>query len=223
MRSITTKQNLRFSVLLWTLVLAFLRVCMDSYACACVPQCLYGPLCLMTHAFLSVCMDSCTCVPQCLYGLLYLCSSVFVWTLVLVFLSVCMDSCTCVSQCLCGPLCLRLVCLLLSSSPVKTSPYFPPLTSKRLFTLNLTTLKHYVRFKKLLTIRNLFFFYCGTVCIPVKQKHAVLYLYLYLFYQREFSVSINYRDSSQHFYKKVLYKKYSNYYIILLEILSASQ
>ena len=66
---------LRFSVFVWTLVhvLVFLSVCMDSGACACVSQCLYGLLCL------------------CLYF------SVFVWTLLLalVFLSVCMVPCAC--------------------------------------------------------------------------------------------------------------------------------
>ena len=37
-----------FSVFVWTLVLVlvFLNVCMDSCACACVSQCLYGLLCL---------------------------------------------------------------------------------------------------------------------------------------------------------------------------------
>ena len=80
-----------FLSVLWTLVLAlmFLSVCMDSSACACVSQCLYGLLCLC------------------------LCFLVFVWTLVLarVFLSVRMDSCACacVSQCLYGLLCLARV------------------------------------------------------------------------------------------------------------------
>ena len=71
---------------------------------------------MLVLAFLSVCMDSCACAcdSQCLYGLLCLCLrfSVFVWTLVLVlvFLSVCMDSsaCACVSQCLYRLMCLRL-------------------------------------------------------------------------------------------------------------------
>ena len=65
------------------LALAFLIVCMDSCAFACVSQCLYGP--------------ACACASQRLYGLLRLrlCFSVFVWTLVLAlaFLCVCMDSC----------------------------------------------------------------------------------------------------------------------------------
>ena len=79
-------------------MLVFLSVCMESCACACVSQCLYGIL---------------ACVSQCLYGILcfLLGFSVFVWTIVLAlaFLSVCMDSCGCayVSQCLYGLLCLR--------------------------------------------------------------------------------------------------------------------
>ena len=97
------------AVFVWTLVLAlgFLSVCMDSYTCACVSQCLYGLLYLRLYfsvfvwtlvlALLSFFMDSCACVSQFFYGL------------VLVFLSVCMDSCVfaCVSQFLYGPL-LRL-------------------------------------------------------------------------------------------------------------------
>ena len=75
---------------------------MDSCACACVSQCLFGLLCLcfsvfvwtlvLALVFLSVCMDSCACacVSRYLYGLLclHLCFSVFAWTLVreLVFL-----------------------------------------------------------------------------------------------------------------------------------------
>ena len=63
-------------------VLLFLSVCMNSYACACVSQCLYEllRLCLC----FTDCMKSCACV-----------SKGFVWTLIPVFafLSVCMDSC----------------------------------------------------------------------------------------------------------------------------------
>ena len=79
---------LRFSVFMRTLVLAlaFLSVCMDFCACACVSHCFYGLQCLC------------------------LCFSVFIWTLVLVlaFLSVCMNSRACISQCFYGLLCLRL-------------------------------------------------------------------------------------------------------------------
>ena len=36
-------------------MLALLSVCMDSCACACVSQCLYGLLCLRFSVFVSTC------------------------------------------------------------------------------------------------------------------------------------------------------------------------
>ena len=63
------------STCLYTLVLAFFSVCMDSCACACVPQFVWTLV--LALAFLSVCVDSCVA---------------------LVFLSICMDSCACISS-----------------------------------------------------------------------------------------------------------------------------
>ena len=85
------------------LALAFLSVCMDFCACACVSQCLYGPSCLCFSVF----VWTLVLVSQCLCGPLCLRFSVFVWSvalaflsvskvnLVLAFLSVCIDSCAC--------------------------------------------------------------------------------------------------------------------------------
>ena len=55
------------------LALAFLSVCKDSFACACVSQCLYRSLCsrLRFSVFLRT-LVPCTCVSQCSYGLLCL-------------------------------------------------------------------------------------------------------------------------------------------------------
>ena len=121
--------RLRFSVFLltlvlalaflsvWTLVLAFLSVCMDCYGCACV------------YYLLSVCMDSCACacISQYLYGLLYDCVSQCLCGLL-----------RCVSQCLYGLLCLRfsvfvwtlMIALVLASLEntrcIANEHYFPP-------------------------------------------------------------------------------------------------
>ena len=86
-------------------ILVFLSVCINSCACACVSQCLYGLLCLRLR--FSVFVWTFVLVSQCLCGPLCLRFSVFVWTvalaflsvskvnLVLAFLSVCIDSCAC--------------------------------------------------------------------------------------------------------------------------------
>ena len=114
--------RLRFSVFVWTLVLAiaFLNVCMDSCACACLSQCLHGLLCLclrfsvfvwtlvLTLGFLSVCVDFCnsacalvskSCMDSCsCTGVSFF--SVCVLVLALTFLSVCIFCFACSRLCL---------------------------------------------------------------------------------------------------------------------------
>ena len=112
--------RLRFSMfVVWTLVLAleFSSVCMNSCACICVFQCLYGLLCLrlcfsLFYSLLRLrlrfsvfmwTLGACPCVSQCLpYGLLCFRLRFPV--------SVCMNSCAyaCISQSLYGILHLRL-------------------------------------------------------------------------------------------------------------------
>ena len=97
---------LRFAVAVWTLVLAlaFFSICMDSYACARVPQLLYW---LSVRLHVSVFLESCACacVSQSLFRLLCLRLrfSGFVWTLVLAVAFLC--RCTAFCSCACVFLC----------------------------------------------------------------------------------------------------------------------
>ena len=140
--------RLRFTVSVWTLVLAlaFLSVCIDSSSSACVPQCLCEFLCLRVHflvfvwtqglrlrfavlvwtpvltlSFLSIYVDS-RLAPL---ALLNVCMDKHLeTTFVLVFLNVCMVCfvCSCVWQCLYGLLCPRL-CFSVSTTTITTTFY----------------------------------------------------------------------------------------------------